>query len=262
MLTSSWWAVVFSVLMWSAPIGLVMLSGCSNLKEVDKTLSWSPQKLYDEAKDELNSGNYQAAIKLFDKLESRYPFGRFAQQALLESAYAYYKDGDAAVALSALDRFIKQYPNHPNLDYAYYLRGLVNFNDTNGIIANLLKEDPADRDPKAGKDAIEAFSVLIQRFPDSRYVADAQARQQYIVNGLARFELKAARYYMVRGAYIAALNRAQEVVKQFPDNAVAEEALYIMVRAYQQLNLPELAQDTERVLRLNFPKTTLLSQKN
>jgi outer membrane protein assembly factor BamD len=232
------------------------LGGCGLLPEVqDETAGWSAQKLYAEAKDNLNSGNYTQAVKLFETLEARYPFGRYAQQAQLEVAYAYYKDEEPISAIAACDRFIKLHPNHPNVDYAYYLKGLVNFNDDLGYLGNLIEQDLSERDPRAARDAFLAFKELVTRFPDSKYAEDSTARMKYLVNALAGNEVHVAKYYLKRKAYVAAANRAKEVLKTYPDAPVLEEALAIMVVAYDKLNLTDLRDDAQRVLTLNFPNS-------
>jgi outer membrane protein assembly factor BamD len=235
---------------------VAVASGCSLLPaEKDETTGWSAQRLYGEAKDEMTVRNWEKAIKLLEKLEARYPYGRYAQQAQLDVAYAYWKSGERASAISAADRFIKLYPNHPNVDYAYYLKGLVNFNENQGLFAVFDNPDMAERDPKASREAFEAFKDLVTRFPESKYTEDATARMRYLVNSLARHEVHVARYYMKRGAYVAAANRAQRAVQDYPTAPASEEALYIMIKAYDKLGLAELRQDTERVMRLNFPES-------
>lgn len=232
------------------------LGGCGLLPEVkDETAGWSAQKLYSEAKDNLNSGNYERAVKLFETLESRYPFGRYAQQAQLEVAYAYYKDNEPISAVAACDRFIKLHPNHPNVDYAYYLKGLANFNDDLGMLGKLVDQDMSERDPRAARDAFLAFKELVTRFPDSKYAADSTARMKYLVNALASNEVHVAKYYLKRKAWVAAANRAKEVLKTYPDAPALEEALAIMVVAYDELGLTDLRDDAQRVLKLNFPNS-------
>ena len=234
----------------------LLLGGCGLLPEVkDETANWSAQKLYSTAKDELNEGNYERAVKLFESLESRYPFGRYAQQAQLEVAYAYYKDNEPISAIAACDRFIKLHPNHPNVDYAYYLKGLANFNDDLGLLGNLVEQDMSERDPKAARDAFLSFKELVTRFPDSKYAPDSVARMKYLVNALAGNEIHVAKYYLKREAWVAAANRAQEVVKTYPEAPAVEEALAIMVIAYDKLKLPELRDDAQRVLALNYPNS-------
>lgn len=238
------------------------LGGCGLLPDViDETAGWSAQRLYSEAKEQLNEGNYERAIKLFETLEARYPYGRYAQQAQIEVAYAYYKDQEPISAIAAADRFIKLHPNHPNVDYAYYLKGLVNFNDDPGILGRLsmfgirAEQDMSERDPRAARESFLAFKELATRFPDSKYTPDAIARMKYLVNALASHEVHVAKYYLKRQAWVAAANRAKEVLKAYPEAPALEEALAIMIIAYDKLGLAELRDDARRVLALNFPES-------
>jgi outer membrane protein assembly factor BamD len=236
----------------------VLIGACGMFPDVDETKGWSAEKLYSEAKDRLNNGQYEDAIKLYEKLEARYPYGRYAQQAQLEIAYAYYKDQEPAQAVTAAERFIKLHPNHPNVDYAYYLKGLANFNDNLGILGHIGGQDMTERDPKATRLAFDAFKELATRFPDSRYTPDAIARMSYLVNALAAHEIHVARYYMRRGAYVAAANRAQVTLKTYPRAPANEEGLVILVQAYDALGLNDLRDDAERVMKKNFPDSKYL----
>ncbi|PUA18537.1 outer membrane protein assembly factor BamD [Glaciimonas sp. PCH181] len=232
------------------------LSACGLLPDkVDETANWSAPKLYSEAKDEMSSGGYDKAISLFEKLESRYPFGTYAQQAQMDIAYAHYRQGEQPEALASIDRFIKLHPNHPNVDYMYYLRGLVNFNDKVSIFDFLSKEDASERDPKAARDAFDAFKQVVQRFPDSTYAPDSLVRMKYLVNAMAQYDVHVANYYFRRGAYIAAATRAQSAVQEYRDAPAVEEALYIMVRSYDALGMKELRDDAARVLQKNYPNS-------
>src|SRR3954468_21801853 len=177
--------------------------GCSSLSSQDETIGWSAQRLYGEAKDAMASREWQKAIKYLEKLEARYPYGRYAQQAQLEVAYANWKDGERASAIAAADRFIKLYPNHPNVDYAWYLKGLVNFNELQGTLSWLTTPDMSDRDPKASREAFPPFKEVGTRFPDSPYAPDSAERKRYLVNALASNEVYVAKYYMKRTAYLA-----------------------------------------------------------
>jgi len=239
----------------------LLLSGCGSTPAdpVDETRGWSASKLYAEARDELNVGNYDKAISHFEKLESRYPFGIYAQQAQMEIAYAYYRQGEQAQGLAAVDRFIKLHPNHPNVDYMYYLRGLVTFNDKVSLFNFISKQDLSERDPKAARDAFESFKELVTRFPDSKYAPDARQRMNYLVNAMAQYEVHVASYYFRRGAYVAAANRAQETVRNYPNTPAIEEALALMVRSYDALGMTELRDDARRVLDKNYPETLYLS---
>jgi len=237
----------------------VLIGACGLLPDpIDETKGWSAQKLYNEAKDNLTSRNYETAIKYYEKLESRYPYGRFAQQAQLEIAYAYYKDNEPAQAVTAAERFIKLHPNHPNVDYAYYLKGLANFNGDLGWMGYISGQDLSERDPKAAREAFDAFKDLAARFPDSKYAADAVQRMNYLVNALAAHEVHVARYYMKRGAYVAAANRAQYAIKTYPQAPANEEGLVILVKAYDALDMKDLRNDAERVLMKNFPDSKYL----
>lgn len=224
-------------------------------EKADETANWNAQKLYSEAKSSLSDGSYEQAIKYFEKLEAKYPYGRYAQQAQLETAYAYYKNGDAAQALAGCDRFIKLHPNHPNVDYAYYLRGLINFNDGTGFLSGVSRQDVSERDPRAARESFESFKELTTRYPESRYSADAERRMAFLVNSMARNEVHVARYYYKRGAYVAAINRAQSAIQNYPQAPIIEEAMYIMVIGYEALGLKELRDDAERVMKMNFPNS-------
>lgn len=238
------------------------VGGCaSTSSEKDETASWSAQRLYGEAKDEMTSRNWEKAIKLLEKLEARYPYGRYAQQAQLDVAYAYWKSAERASAIAAADRFIKLYPNHPNVDYAWYLKGLVNFNENQGLFAVFDSPDMTERDPKGSHSAFEAFKEVATRFPDSKYAEDSTARMRFLVNSLAQHEVHVARYYMKRGAYVAAANRAQTAVQSYPNAPAIEEAVFIMVKAYDALGMDELRDASDRVMRKNFPQSKYLQPK-
>ena len=241
-------------LKFAAVIMALFLSACGSLntEKSDETKSWSASKLYSEAKGELNGGNYEKAIKYFEKLESRYPFGSFAQQAQMEVAYAYYRQNDQAQALAAVERFIRLHPNHPSVDYMYYLRGLANFNDKKGLFDFISNQDLTERDPKAARDAFEAFRQLIERFPNSKYASDASDRLKYLANAMAQYEIHVAHYYFKRGAYLAAINRAQTVLRDYAGSPFNQEALRIQIRSYDELGMQDLRDDAERVYALNY----------
>jgi len=233
-----------------------LIAGCGLLPEAkDETVGWSANKLYSEAKDSLNEGGYEKAIKYFEKLESRYPYGRFAQQAQIDIAYAYWKANEIPSSVAACDRFIKLHPNHPNVDYVYYLKGLVNFNEDLGLLGNISQQDMTERDPKGARESFDAFRELITRFPESKYTPDATLRMKYLVNALASLEVHVARYYMKRNAYVAAINRAQFALKTYPEAPATEEALFIMVKAYDLMGMNDLRDDSERVMRKNYPNS-------
>jgi outer membrane protein assembly factor BamD len=241
---------------------LLLVAGCSTL---DSWFSRTPadkmtaEQLYAEAQNELASGNWVRARENLNRLESRYPFGRYAQQAQIEIAYAYYKEGDQAQAIAACDRFLKLNPNHPFADYVLYLKGLATFSDELGLFGRQLGLDPSTRDPKAMRDAFAIYRELVGRFPDSKYAPDATARMNYLVTAMAQSEVNVARFYLERGAYVAAVDRAQTAVRNYAGTDAAEEALSIMMRAYTALALPKLAEDTRRVLELNYPNSRFLA---
>ena len=242
-----------------AALLLLALAGCSSLDSAnDETVGWSAQRLYGEAKDAQASRDWQKAIKLLEKLEARYPYGRYAQQAQLEVAYCQYKDSERAAAIAAADRFIKLYPNHPNVDYAWYLKGVINFNELQGMLSWLTTPDMSDRDPKASREAFLAFKEVVLRFPESRYAEDSAARMRFLVNALANNEVHVARYYMKRGAYVAAANRAQYAIAHYPQAPSVEEAMVILMRAYEALGMTDLRESAERVLMKNFPQSVYL----
>jgi outer membrane protein assembly factor BamD len=235
-----------------------LLAACSSTPE-DKTANWSPNRIYAEARDEANAGSYDKAIPLFEKLEGRAAGTPLAQQAQLEKAYAHYKANEIAQAEATLDRFMKLHPASPAIDYALYLKGVINFNDNLGLLSFLSRQDLSERDQKAAKESFESFRELVTRFPDSRYTPDARARMTYIVNSLAQYEVHVARYYYNRGAYVAAINRAQAALADYKDVPALEEALYILMRSYDALGMAQLRDDSRRVLEKNYPASAYLS---
>ncbi|UHD18048.1 outer membrane protein assembly factor BamD [Thiocapsa bogorovii] len=230
----------------------VALAGCGVFgKEIDLTENWSAARLYAEASSELDSNNYAKAIEYYEKLEARYPFGRYAMQSQLDIAYTHYRADQPEAAIAAADRFIKLYPQNPYVDYAYYLKGLVNYNRSVGFLDRYVPVDASQRDPGSALDAFVDFSVLVERFPDSRYAEDARQRMLYLRNNLAKHEVNVARYYMRRGAYLAAANRANYVIERFQRTSAVESALVVLIDAYTALGKKELAADAKRVLDLN-----------
>lgn len=232
-----------------------MLTACSIFSQKnEKSAADSAEGIYAQATEQMNNANYPGAIKLFETLQSRYPYGRYAQQAQMEIAYAYYKQNEPESALSAVERFIKQYPNSPNVDYAYYLKGLVNFDEDLGIFGEGFQPDVSERNPKAPREAFDAFKDLVTRFPNSKYAADSKLRMQYLINALARHETQVASYYLRRGAYVAAINRANGVLIEFPQAPATRDALQIMVQAYDAMGQKDLRDDSQRVLDKNIAK--------
>lgn len=231
----------------------LLAAGCATTEPPDETAGWTVERLHGEARDAMKERDWQKAIKYLEKLEARFPYGRYAQQAQLDVAWVHWKYEERAAAIAATDRFIKLYPNHEALDYAYYLKGLINFTENQGLFAILSDPDLAERDPKAAREAFAAFNEVVTRFPESKYAADSAARMRYLVNSLARHEVYVARYYMKRGAYLAAANRAQAALLNYPEAPAIEEALFILMRAYAALGLEDLRADAERIIRRNFP---------
>jgi outer membrane protein assembly factor BamD len=252
--------IVFPRILVALAISLLIV-GCASQTEQDETRGWSADKLYLEAKSEQSSRNFTRAVKLFETLESRYPYGRYAQQAQLEIAYTHYKDQEPELALVAIDRFIKQNPTHISVDYAYYLKGLINFNESQGMLSSLAQQDMSERDPKAALDSYEAFRQMVTLFPQSRYASDAKLRMGYLIGALANHELHVARYYYRRGAYLAAINRSKTLLQTYSNTKQTEGGLAVMYHSYDQLGLIQLRDDTQRVLLQNFPNTTELNLK-
>jgi outer membrane protein assembly factor BamD len=220
----------------------------------------SEMALYESAQSAVSAGNYSEAVSRLQTLEARFPFGRYAEQAQLEIIFAYYRSRQAEAARSAADRFIRLHPNHPNVDYAYYLRGLASFEEDENFLTRIFPLDPSKRDPGAAKASFEDFSRLIERFPASEYAPDAQRRMRYLRNLLAEAELHAARYYIYRGAYIAAANRGRYVVENFQETVAVPDALAIMIEAYQLLGQNELAENTIEVLMTNYPEVGYIDE--
>ena len=232
----------------------LVLAGCGAFGEKpDITRKWDVQRLYVEAKAAMDSGDYETAIDYYEKLESRFPFGRYAEQSQIDVAFAYWKYEEYASAIAAADRFIKLHPRHPNVDYAYYLKGMVNFEQGASFMDRILVKDRSQRDPGAARDAFDDFSALVQRFPESKYSEDARQRMLYLKNLLAQHEVHVADYYMRRGAYVAASNRARYVVENYQRAPALPEALTIMAKAYTRMDLDDLSADAVRVLKLNYP---------
>ncbi len=230
-------------------VAMLAISGCSREKQDDDR---GAEELYAEAHRALQSRNYARAIDRYRNLTTRYPFGRHAEQAQLDMAYAMFRANQPERAITALDRFIRTYPTHPNVDYAWYLKGLVHYEQTMGFLRRLFPGQVVDRDQTSARQSFMEFQELIQRFPQSRYVADARQRMVFLRNVLAEHEIVVAEYYYRRGAYIAAINRAKYVIENYPQAPANINALDLKARSYAHLDLPELAADTREVLRHNF----------
>lgn len=241
----------------------VVLSSCAIFgepTELDDTAGWQPDRIYAAGEAKMIDKDYDKALVYFQKLESRFPHGKYATQAQLEIAYAHYKKQDPVSTVIAADRFIKLHPNHPNIDYAYYLKGLASFNER-GVIEKYTAQEISDRDPKTLKLSFAAFKELVERYPKSRYIKDATQRMLYLVNALAQHEMHVARYYMNRTAYLAAINRAKYVLEYYPNSTSVEEALVVSVSAYDLMSLDDLKEDTLRILKTNYPENPMVLGK-
>ncbi len=238
----------------------LLVAGCHGLpQKTDETAAWPNQKLYSEAQDALSGGDWGKCAKYFEALQGRDPFGHFAQQAEINDAYCNWKDGETAGADEAIDRFIRLHPDHPDIAYAYYLKGMIHFNDDLGLFGRFSGQDMSERDPKSLRESYDAFKIVVDKYPDSKYAPDAAARMRYIVNALASYEVHAADYYYRRGAYVAAINRAQLAVKEYNNAPAIEDALHIMMLSYTKLNETKLADDTRRVLAGTFPDSPYIT---
>ncbi|MCE3003222.1 MAG: outer membrane protein assembly factor BamD [Xanthomonadaceae bacterium] len=231
---------------------LALLAACGDTR-IDRIETLPVDELYAEAKQSLEASNYERAARYYKRLVARFPFGRYTEQAELELGFAQYKAGDAEEALSTTNRFIRQYPTHPHIDYAYYLRGLINFNREYGVLERYVQTDATRRDLANARQSFQDFGELIQRFPNSRYAVDSRQRMIHLRNGLAQAELNVASYYLRRKAYIAAQTRAKFLIETYPQTPQTGDALAIMAESYRQLGQEKLADDALAVLRLNFP---------
>jgi outer membrane protein assembly factor BamD len=243
-------------------IMMLFLQACAILgppTELDDTKGNSVEKIYDKASQKMTDRDYRKAIDYLKKLESRFPNSKYAAQAQLDTAYLHYKLEESAQAVSAAERFIKIHPNHPNLDYAYYIKGVAYFRQR-GITEKISQQDISDRDPKTLYSSFLAFKDLVTLFPESKYSKDAKERMIYLKNKLADHELHAARYYMNIKAYVAALNRAKYVLENYPNSSFTEEALVLSISAYDYLEMNDLKEDTIRVLKQNFPESHIFNQ--
>lgn len=232
-------------------ISQLVLLACSSKEEIPE--GQSEQVLYEAAAEQLENANYEQAIKNLQMLEARFPFGPYAEQAQLELIYAYYKNFNYAASIEASERFIRLHPQHPNVDYAYYMRGLANYSEGKGLFERFTPTDLTERDPGSARQSFNDFSQLVTRFPNSEYAPDARYRMIYLRNLLARYEINVANYYLKRRAFIAALNRGRYVIENFPQSPAVPDALAVVVQSYLLLDEDELADDTLTVLRDNYP---------
>jgi outer membrane protein assembly factor BamD len=231
-----------------------MFGWLKTTKKGENTEGWTVTQFYEAGKQDMVDADWKSAIAL----EARYPYGRYAQQAQLYVAYAHYKEDDQDAAILAADRFIRLHPNHPSVDYAYYIKGLSSFNDEKGmagyVMKNWIDQNMSERDPKASNESFQSFKELVTRFPDSPYRADSIKRMNFLFNTVAMGEIYVARYYMSRGAYVAAINRAQFTLNEFPQTPATKHALEIMVEAYDELGMDDLRDDAKRVMQKSFSK--------
>jgi outer membrane protein assembly factor BamD len=252
-------SLIWRAALWSLLTLSLLLAGCSTPPK-EESANTTAERLYKEAREDMDSGAYERAIKSMERVEGLAAGSLLAQQALLDMAYMNWRTGERATALTTVDRFVKLNPSSPALDYALYLRGVINFIDNLGLLGSAFGQDLSERDQRASRDAYQSFKQLIDQFPASRYAPDARARMGFIVNSLANYEVHVARYYFRRGAYVAAAARAQQAVGEFQQSPAVEEALWLMVESYAKLGLTELRDDADRVLRKNFPNSEFLSQ--
>ena len=237
-------------------VGFSLLVGCAS-KEKNEFAGWSVDKLYTEGRDQMNAGDYTRSALLLEATIAQYPFSVQATQAQLELPYVYWKDESRLKALAAADRFITLNGSHPQLDYMYYLKGIINYNNNTGFIKTLLTRDVGSNasDPRAATEAFNAFKTLVTKFPESRYAPDARKRMVQLVNTLAQQQLNIAQYYYEREAYLAAINRSQGILKNFDGTMSIENALIIMMQSYDKLGMNDLRDDTRKVLLTNFPNS-------
>lgn len=240
---------------------MISLTGCSSSDNEEQVVlaNMGAQQLYEKAKTSMEAGNFSNAAATLSALDSRYPFGPLSHQVQLDLIYSYYKSGKTEETLATVDRFIRLNPNHSDIDYAFYMRGLTNMESDSNLFQELMNIDRADRDPAKSREAFNDFRRLIQQYPNSKYAADARKRMLHIKERLARYEIAIARFYMRREAYVAAANRGRYVIEHFPDSSQVQQALEIMVSSYDQLGLEELKQNAMKTLKLNYPDSEFIS---
>ncbi|MFV1992514.1 MAG: outer membrane protein assembly factor BamD [Acidiferrobacterales bacterium] len=247
------------ILLFTIVASFLIMSGCASLDE-DETKDWTPQRFYVEAKEAMEAGQYDSAIKNYETLEARFPYGRYAEQAQLEVGYAYFKNEEPELAIAAAERFIRLHPTHPHVAYAYYFKGIIYFNEKKSFLSTMFdaSTDATHRNPKAIRSAFNSFRELVERFPDSRYTADASRRLAYLFDAQARYEINVAKFYFKKEAYIATVNRTKTVLKKYQRSPVIEDALWLQLMSYQKMGLNTLKNDTLRILQVNFPKSKYL----
>ena len=243
-------------------IVLITMTACS-LRDKDDLSNIPAPELLASAKELIQSSSYERALVYLQEIEARFPYSVYSQQAILETAYLYQKRGDSELTVATADRFIHTYPTHQNVDYAYYLKGLANFTTHRNFVAKLTgSKDFSDRDPQSARDSFDAFKELVTRFPNSRYAADSTERLQALLKTIAKHDTNIAKFYLERGAYVAVVNRCKYVIEHYQDTPAVEDALGMMVIAYREMGLADLAQDSWRVLQTNFPSSRYLTELN
>ena len=243
-------------------LALILLAACAGNDDMPDIAADSGEaQIYRQAERYLDSRNYDLAVRSLQALESRYPFGKYAEQAQLELIYAHYGAFETEAAIEAANRFIRLHPQHPNVDYAYYMKGLAATAADNDILARFLPLDKTRRDVSYAREAFAEFSQLVTRFPDSPYAPDAKARMVHLRNLLARHEINVANYYFRRGAYLAAANRGRYVVENFQRTPAVADGLAVMAQGYRLLGRDELAADATETLALNYPDHPALNKR-
>lgn len=242
-------------------VSITLLQSCGkkdDVREVEVTKQ-TALEMYLEAKRALDAGVWTAAENKYKDLRSHYPFGHYTEQGYLELAFAQYKLFKMEQAISTVDRFIKNYPAHKNLDYAYYLKGLIYFNSERGLMQRINPSESADRNQENIRNAFSSFKNFVERYPDSDYAPDARQRMVYLKNQLAAYEAQVAAYYLRRGAPIATINRCKFVLQAYQNTPAAADALALMAAAYEKLDEPALAEETKSILVANYPDHEYLS---
>jgi len=235
---------------------VLLVAGCAS---IEKSTNWTVEEFHGKARAHLDAGEWEQAIDYYHQLQRRYPYGKYAEQSQLEVIYAYYRNREPELAISSADQFIRLYPTHPRIDYAYYLKALSIFQSSTSLLDRVSRVDPSGWDPSPAQESFEAFRVLVTLFPESSYTGNGRQRMAEILNLITKHEVNIGRYYLRRGAHIAALNRAKYVIEHYPDESAVEDALGIMVAVYKKMGFDTLLDDTIRILQQNYPDSVYLS---
>lgn len=243
-----------------AIIAVMSLSACTSVEDEQRELvaNQGAQALYNQAKENLENGNFSAAAQVLSTIDSKFPFGPLSHQVQLDLIYAYYKSGNVDQTLATIDRFIRLNPNHVDVEYALYMRGVVNMEQDSNLFQEIFQVDRSDRDPSKSKEAFEDFRRLVENHPDSKYATDAKQRMLHIKDRLAKYEIAVARFYMRREAWVAAANRGRYVLEHFPDTPQVQPALEIMIASYDNLGLDDLKGNAIKTLRINYPDSEFI----